>query len=49
MDLAQAFILDAGWIFFAAWGTVLAAVSLVAFGSDIFGFNRRHTNRKNTP
>jgi hypothetical protein len=35
MDWAQVFIFVAGWIFFAAWGVVLAAVSIVAFGSDI--------------
>ncbi len=35
MDLAQVFILVAGWIFFAAWGVVLAAVSFLAFGRDL--------------
>jgi hypothetical protein len=35
MDLAQAFIFDAGWLFFAAWGLVLVLMSLVAFGHDI--------------
>jgi hypothetical protein len=35
MDLAQVFIFDLGWLFFAAWATVLAAVSVVAFGRDI--------------
>ena len=35
MDLAQAFIFAVGWIFFAAWGMVLAAVSVIAFGRDI--------------
>jgi hypothetical protein len=35
MDIAQVFIFVAGWIFFAAWGVVLAAVSIVAFGRDI--------------
>lgn len=39
MDLAQVFIFYLGWFFFAAWGTVLAAVSLVAFGRDIFSFS----------
>ncbi len=36
MDKVQAFILDLGWIFFVAWGTVLAAVSLIAFWRDLF-------------
>jgi len=35
MDLVQAFIFVAGWFFFAAWGMVLAAVSVIAFGRDI--------------
>jgi hypothetical protein len=35
MDLAQVFIFEIGWVFFAAWGMVLAAVSVVAFGRDI--------------
>jgi hypothetical protein len=35
MDLVPVFIFDAGWIFFAAWGTALAALSVIAFGRDI--------------
>jgi hypothetical protein len=35
MDLTQVFIFYVGWIFFAAWGMVLAAVSVIAFGRDI--------------
>jgi hypothetical protein len=40
MDVAQAFIFEAGWIFFTAWGVVLAAFCAIAFGREIFGFNR---------
>jgi hypothetical protein len=36
MDKVQGFILDLGWIFFIAWGAVLAAVSLIAFWRDLF-------------
>jgi hypothetical protein len=36
MDMAQVLIFDLGWIFFAAWGMVLAAVSAIAFGRDLF-------------
>jgi hypothetical protein len=36
MDLAQILIFDLGWIFFAAWGVVLAAVTAIAFGADLF-------------
>jgi hypothetical protein len=35
MDLAQTYIFDAGLVFFATWGAILAAVSVVAFGRDI--------------
>jgi hypothetical protein len=36
MDLAEVLIFDLGWIFFAAWGMVLAAVTAIAFGRDLF-------------
>jgi len=35
MDSAQNFVLDLGWIFFVAWGMVLAALSVIAFGPDL--------------
>jgi hypothetical protein len=35
MDTAQVFVFYAGWVFFTAWGMVLAAVSAIAFGRDI--------------
>jgi len=35
MDLSQLLIFVVGWIFFAAWGIVLAALSVVAFGRDL--------------
>lgn len=35
MDSAQTFVLDLGWIFFAVWGIVLAALSIAAFGPDL--------------
>jgi len=44
MDLAQGLILDVGWIFLIAWGAVLAAVSLAAFGKDILRFVPRATH-----
>jgi hypothetical protein len=37
MDMAQAVIFYAGWIFSVAWGTLLATVSVMAFGRDAFG------------
>ena len=47
MDMAQAFIFDAGWFFFAAWGMVLAAVSVIAFGRDLLGISRRGNRKSN--
>jgi len=43
MDLVQGFIFDVGWLFFAAWGMALAAVSIVAFGRDILPDAQRAT------
>jgi len=43
MDLAQVFISYAGWIFSVAWGTVLAAISVIAFGRDIVPSAQRAT------
>lgn len=47
MDIAQVFIFDLGWIFFIAWGTVLAAVSVIAFGRDILGLDRQPERENN--
>jgi len=49
MDLAQAFIFDAGWFFFAVWTMVLVTVNLVAFGRDILGFTPHRTRENNLP
>jgi hypothetical protein len=35
MDVDHTLILDLGWIFFAAWGMILAAFTLIAFGGDL--------------
>jgi hypothetical protein len=35
MDLAETYILEFGFVFFAAWGVALAALSVIAFGRDI--------------
>lgn len=47
MDLEQVFIFDVGWVFFAAWGLVLATVSVIAFGRDIAAFFPRLTRQSN--
>jgi hypothetical protein len=44
MDLAQVLVFVVGWIFFAAWGTVLAAVSVIAFGRDLLSSTERKTS-----
>jgi hypothetical protein len=44
MEFAQVFIFDLGWAFFAAWGTALTAVSLVAFGRDIMASSVKETS-----
>jgi hypothetical protein len=44
MEFAQVFILDLGWAFFAAWGTALTAVTLVAFGRDIMASSVKETS-----
>jgi hypothetical protein len=36
--MAESLIFDAGWIFFAAWGMILAAMSAVAFGRDFLNW-----------
>jgi hypothetical protein len=45
MELTQSLIFDLGWCFFAAWTMVLAAVSAVAFGRDIFPLASRATSQ----
>lgn len=36
---SQFLILDLGWVFFAAWGMVLIALSAIAFGRDLLSFD----------
>lgn len=38
MDVVQAVIFFVSWLFFAGWGAVLTALSVVAFGRDILPF-----------
>jgi len=46
MDMAQVFVFDVGWAFFAAWGMVLAAVSVIAFGRDLLPFLQQSTHEQ---
>jgi hypothetical protein len=47
MDLPQVFIFDAGWVFFAAWGMVVTALCIFAFGRDVMASApwKRHSSR----
>ncbi len=45
-DMVPAFIFDAGWIFFTAWGMALAAISVIAFGRDVVHSARPGTVKK---
>ena len=45
MDLPQLVILNAGWMFMAAWGMVLAVASVLTFKRDI-GLFAKSTKRK---
>jgi len=46
MDMAQTFIFYGEWIFFIAWGALLATVSVVAFGNDMVPSAQRATAEK---
>jgi len=35
MELFQSLLVDLVWIFFAAWGTALAALAVITFKPDI--------------
>ncbi len=47
MDMAQAFIFDAGWILFATWGMVFLVVTVIAFGRDILEISQRQSGKNN--
>jgi hypothetical protein len=34
--LTESYLLDAGWLFFAAWSVIVAVVTIAAFGRDFF-------------
>ena len=45
--IRDSFLSDAGWFFFAIWSAIVALVSLVAFGRDLFpATTRRDSSRK---
>jgi hypothetical protein len=42
METAQAYLIEAGWIFFGAWGMVLLVLVVLAFGRDLLPSGKRH-------
>jgi hypothetical protein len=42
----MAYIFEVGWAFFAAWGMVLLAMSVVAFGRDLNPLPKRNPGEK---
>ena len=37
----DSYLLDVGWLFFAAWSVVLAVVGVAVFGHDLIPFRER--------
>lgn len=35
MSFSESFLSNAGWLFFAAWSAIIAAISIAAFGRDL--------------
>ncbi|HEY6373308.1 MAG TPA: hypothetical protein VIX37_22215 [Candidatus Sulfotelmatobacter sp.] len=35
MTLGDSFLSNAGWLFFSAWGVIVAVVTVKAFGRDL--------------
>ena len=48
MDPAEVFVFDLGWAFFAAWGMILATLSLIAFGRDLLSVQGARKPRTST-
>ena len=38
MLISNSYLLDAGWLFLAAWSAIVAAVGIAAFGKDLIPF-----------
>jgi len=36
LEMRESYLFDVGWLFFMAWSAIVAAVSLAAFGRDLF-------------
>jgi hypothetical protein len=34
----EAYLFDAGWLFFAGWSVVILSLSLIAFGQDLIPY-----------
>jgi hypothetical protein len=42
MTLTDSFLSNAGWLFFAAWTVMVAAVTIIAFGRDLLPWKSAH-------
>jgi hypothetical protein len=42
----DAYLFDAGWLFFAGWSLVVVALSLIAFGEDLVRSPARNRNEE---
>jgi hypothetical protein len=42
----DAYVFDAGWLFFAGWSLVLVALSLIAFGKELISSPERERSTK---
>jgi hypothetical protein len=45
----DSYLLDAGWLFFAAWSIIVIVVSLTAFRSDLFPAQARLDPAREAP
>jgi hypothetical protein len=49
MTGSESYVLDAGWLFFAAWSLVVVTVSAIAFGKDLFADSSVFDRRRRPP
>lgn len=45
----EAYLLDAGWLFFAAWSLVVFTVSAIAFGKDLLAGSSLFDRHQQSP
>lgn len=45
METLQAYLIDAGWIFFGAWAVALLLLLILAFARDLRPAAKHHENK----